>query len=60
MLIASDVRFVANPQLPRGLRGTLVVAKQDDFYVGMKQSSALQRVALNDCAMAYEGFRRGE
>jgi hypothetical protein len=51
---------MAQSQLPRRLRRTRIVAKQDDFNVGMKQRPALQRVALDDCAMSDERFCRGE
>ncbi len=53
---ARDIWLMAQSQLPRRLRRTRIVAKQDDFNVGLKQRPALQRVALDDCAMPDERF----
>src|SRR5712664_425671 len=59
-LVARDVRLVAKSEFLRDFGGAFVVAKENDFDLGMKGFPGLQRVALNDADMGAEGFRGGE
>src|SRR5260221_6091677 len=59
-LILLRVRFVAYPQFARGSPRPFIVAKEDHLDVRVQQHPALQRIALDDAAVASKGLPRRE
>jgi len=59
-LILLRVRLVAYAQFARGFPRPFIVAKEDHLDVRVQQHPALQRIALDDAAVASKGLPRRE
>jgi hypothetical protein len=58
IFIAAYMGFVSDPQIQAGLRGALVVSKQNYLHISMKQRPALECIPLDDPTVAIKRLRR--
>lgn len=60
VLVALDVRLVAESKFPGGFGGAIIGAKKDDLDVWVQGFPGLQGVALDDASVADKGFGGSE